>query len=76
MSSNPTSNGPAEQLAKLSKLHADGVLTDEEFKALKAKLIAELGASASDKSKLGAFANLKRVEKSSNKTNEENSAHT
>lgn len=27
-----------EQLSKLSKMHADGVLNDEEFKALKAKL--------------------------------------
>lgn len=30
-----------EQLAKLAQLHADGAITDEEFAALKSKLIAE-----------------------------------
>jgi hypothetical protein len=39
MKSKNTSDGLAEQLMKLSKLHADGALTDDEFKALKAKLI-------------------------------------
>jgi Short C-terminal domain len=29
----------AEQLSKLAKMHADGVLTDDEFKALKKKLM-------------------------------------
>ncbi len=35
------SNTPdlAEQVTKLAKLHADGSLSDEEFKALKAKLL-------------------------------------
>jgi hypothetical protein len=28
-----------DQLAKLAKLHADGVLTDEEFKSLKNNLL-------------------------------------
>lgn len=31
----------AQQLTKLSKLHGDGVLTDEDFKNLKAKVIAD-----------------------------------
>jgi hypothetical protein len=31
-----------EQLTKLAKLHADGVLTDEQFKSLKTRLIAGL----------------------------------
>jgi hypothetical protein len=31
----------AEQLSKLAKLHADGALSDEEFKAFKAELIAK-----------------------------------
>jgi Short C-terminal domain len=34
-------DGVAEQLSKLAKLHADGVLTDDEFKALKKKLIVK-----------------------------------
>jgi uncharacterized membrane protein len=37
------------QLNKLVKMHADGVLSDDEFKALKAKLISE--TSATDKLK-------------------------
>ena len=32
-------NEPTEQLTKLAKLHADGALSDEEFKAMKAKVI-------------------------------------
>ena len=31
---------PAAQLEQLGKLHADGVLTDEEFAAAKARLLA------------------------------------
>jgi hypothetical protein len=36
-------NNITEELTKLAKLHADGALSDEEFKALKAKLISEVG---------------------------------
>ena len=32
--------GPADQLAKLADLRAQGVLTDAEFEAQKAKLLA------------------------------------
>ena len=31
---------PAEQLAELSELHRTGALTDQEFEAAKAKLVA------------------------------------
>ena len=39
----------AEQLTKLAKLHTDGVLSDDEFKTLKGKLIS--GISVNDQSK-------------------------
>jgi hypothetical protein len=40
-----------EKLTKLAKLHADGALSDEEFKAIKAKLIAGIsGPQSSDDS--------------------------
>lgn len=35
-----TAADPIEQLAKLGELHRQGVLTDEEFAAQKAKLLA------------------------------------
>ena len=35
-----TNSGLAEQLTKLATLHADGALTDEEFHAFKASLLA------------------------------------
>ena len=35
----PAAPDPLEQIEKLAKLHADGVLTDEEFAAQKAKLL-------------------------------------
>jgi hypothetical protein len=35
----PAQPDPLEQLEKLAKLHAEGVLTDEEFAAQKAKLL-------------------------------------
>jgi hypothetical protein len=41
MDSKVTDSGLTEQLTKLSKLHADGVLTDGEFTALKEKLVAK-----------------------------------
>ena len=34
--------GPADTLSTLAQLHADGVLTDEEFEAKKAKLLDEI----------------------------------
>jgi hypothetical protein len=40
MGSKVINNGLPEQLNKLGKLHADGVLTDGEFTALKEKLVA------------------------------------
>src|ERR1035441_9450406 len=46
MEPNSKNNALTEQLTKLSKLHADGVLSDEEFKALKAKLIAGITKAA------------------------------
>lgn len=42
MSSQSDQNDTAAQIIKLSNLHADGVLTDDEFVALKARLIAEV----------------------------------
>ena len=42
--------GIAEQLAKLAKLHADGALSEEEFKSLKAKVITEPWAISTGKS--------------------------
>jgi hypothetical protein len=33
---------PADQLAKLAALHEQGVLTDEEFRAAKAKVLAAM----------------------------------
>jgi hypothetical protein len=35
----PAAPDPMEQLEKLAKLHEEGVLTDEEFAAQKAKLL-------------------------------------
>jgi hypothetical protein len=35
----PAEPDPMEQLEKLAKLHEEGVLTDEEFAAQKAKLL-------------------------------------
>jgi hypothetical protein len=40
--SKATSDDFIEQLNKLVKLHADGILTDEDFKALKAKLLFQM----------------------------------
>jgi uncharacterized membrane protein YdbT with pleckstrin-like domain len=37
-----TSEPPSDTLATLARLHADGVLTDEEFAAKKAKLLDEI----------------------------------
>src|SRR5665811_686758 len=37
-----------DHLAKLAQLRADGALTDEEFKALKLKLISEMNASKNE----------------------------
>ncbi len=34
-------NNITEELTKLAKLHADGALSDEEFKALKARLLSQ-----------------------------------
>jgi hypothetical protein len=36
----PAEPDPLEQLEKLAKLHEEGVLTDEEFAAQKAKLLS------------------------------------
>jgi hypothetical protein len=38
-SEEPAAPDPMEQLEKLAKLHEEGVLTDEEFAAQKAKLL-------------------------------------
>jgi hypothetical protein len=38
----PAAPDPLEQLEKLAKLHVAGALTDEEFAAQKAKLLAKL----------------------------------
>ena len=38
-------NDIAEQLSKLAKLHADGALSDDEFKALKAKLLSNVSGN-------------------------------
>ena len=35
----PPPAGPADEIERLAKLHASGVLTDEEFAAAKAKVI-------------------------------------
>ena len=35
----PAANDPFDQIEKLSKLHAEGALTDEEFAAAKAKIL-------------------------------------
>jgi hypothetical protein len=35
----PAAPDPLEQIEKLAKLHAEGILTDEEFAAQKAKLL-------------------------------------
>jgi hypothetical protein len=35
----PPEDDPSEQLQKLAQLHAQGVLTDEEFAASKAKIL-------------------------------------
>jgi hypothetical protein len=35
----PAASDPFEQIEKLSKLHAEGALTDEEFAAAKAKVL-------------------------------------
>jgi hypothetical protein len=35
----PPAEDPFEQIEKLSKLHAEGALTDEEFAAAKAKIL-------------------------------------
>jgi Short C-terminal domain len=35
----PAAPDPMEQIEKLAKLHAEGILTDEEFAAQKAKLL-------------------------------------
>lgn len=43
MSPNTGNGDRNERLFKLAKLHADGALTDEEFKALKTKIIAGVG---------------------------------
>jgi hypothetical protein len=40
MTSTGTTDDLTEKLTKLAKLRSDGVLSDEEFKTLKAKLIA------------------------------------
>jgi uncharacterized membrane protein YdbT with pleckstrin-like domain len=37
-----TAQTPSDTLATLARLHADGVLTDEEFAAKKAKLLDEI----------------------------------
>jgi TM2 domain-containing membrane protein YozV len=39
---NPKGESPTEQLTKLSKLHTEGVLSDNEFTVLKGNLIAGL----------------------------------
>jgi hypothetical protein len=38
-SSSPTPSGAADEIAKLADLHAKGLLTDDEFRAAKAKVI-------------------------------------
>jgi hypothetical protein len=35
----PAADDPFDQIEKLSKLHAEGALTDEEFAAAKAKIL-------------------------------------
>jgi hypothetical protein len=35
----PAQNDPYDQIEKLSKLHEEGALTDEEFAAAKAKIL-------------------------------------
>jgi Short C-terminal domain len=39
MAAAPAASDPFEQIEKLSKLHAEGALTDEEFAAAKAKIL-------------------------------------
>ena len=41
--------GSAEQLAKLAAVHADGALSDGEFKALKTRIISEINRKADKK---------------------------
>ena len=45
MASKASSIALAEQLARLAKLHADGSISEADFRALKAKLITGVGAS-------------------------------
>jgi hypothetical protein len=42
MVSTQATNDLTEELNKLAKLHADGMLSDQEFTAIKAKMIAEI----------------------------------
>ncbi len=53
MNSEPKTPDLTEQLAKLGKLHADGVLSDKDFKALKSKLIGGIGVTMGIKAKNG-----------------------
>lgn len=46
MPMNSKASDLSDQLNKLAKLHADGSLSDDEFKALKAKLISTIGGNA------------------------------
>ena len=48
MNSEPKTPDLAEQLAKLAKLHADGALSDEDFKTLKATLISQISDKPTD----------------------------
>ena len=55
MTSDPKTVHLAEQqLAKLAQPHADGTLSDEDFKALKAKLISQISDEHTEKSLDGA----------------------
>jgi membrane protease subunit (stomatin/prohibitin family) len=38
----PAADDPMDQLTKLANLHEQGILTDEEFSAQKAKILAEM----------------------------------
>jgi hypothetical protein len=46
-----------EQLTKLAKLHQDGALSDEEFVALKARLISKVGSGQSNVSSKSSWTN-------------------
>src|ERR1700686_5240135 len=53
MTSNTPANRIVDQLVNLGELHADGALTDEEFKSLKARLISQVEKNVNKKGRRG-----------------------